>query len=334
MTPKVSVIVLNYNGARVLEGCLNSVMQTRYPNREVIVVDNGSTDGSGWMMEKRLSHSGDLKFIFSPVNLGFSGGNNLGSTHASGEYLAFLNNDVTVEPGWLGEAVRVLQSYRDVGIVSSRVISKQQTGPQVGNIDRFCNGTLLRFDERSDVSPTVISSGPAFLITRKAWETIRGFDPYYFLFLEDVDLAWRALIAGYRSVQASRSVVKHEGGENTGRLPRQFRRYLFYRNSCYTLAKNSGVTRLLIRLPVASSFHLVEALALAWKEKSLAYIVAYIRAITHFSGSLRRVAEQRRVISTYRVNPHSTIDQVMSRGPPWMSLQRALRSQNWLEPPP
>jgi O-antigen biosynthesis protein len=100
-SPLISVIILNYNGKKYLQNCISSVLQTTYPNFEVILVDNASTDQSLKTVKEKFAEDPRLKIIENNRNLGFSGGNNIGYNFSKGEYIAFLNNDTTVTPSWL-----------------------------------------------------------------------------------------------------------------------------------------------------------------------------------------------------------------------------------------
>ena len=99
--PLVSVIILNFNGENYLERCLFSVLATKYPNFEVIFIDNASSDSSVKIVEKTFGNDERLRIFKSSQNIGFSGGNNLGFSYAKGDYIVFLNNDTIADPNWL-----------------------------------------------------------------------------------------------------------------------------------------------------------------------------------------------------------------------------------------
>lgn len=96
--PKVSIIILNFNGKQFLEKCLCSIFQTKDPNFEVIFVDNGSSDGSVYLVRKKFCDRTNIKIIACAKNMGYPIGNNIGARYARGEYLIFLNPDTWVEP--------------------------------------------------------------------------------------------------------------------------------------------------------------------------------------------------------------------------------------------
>jgi GT2 family glycosyltransferase len=183
--PPVSIIILNYNGGRFVEKCLRSVLNTDYPNFEVIFVDNSSTDGSVELVNKLFGDEPRLKVIVNPRNLGFALGNNIGSKHASGKYLVFLNNDTVVERGWLNELVKVAESDPKIGIVGCKVITSFKGKAEALLVDRFGHSFPAPFP--SSVKDVFAVEGAAFLVKRDVWEKLWGFDPSYFALCEDID---------------------------------------------------------------------------------------------------------------------------------------------------
>jgi GT2 family glycosyltransferase len=121
--PLVSVIILNYNGKDYLENCIRSVLKTQYQNFEVILVDNASTDTSIGKAKALFGNDLRLTIVRSNVNLGFSGGNNLGFYHSSGRYVAFLNNDTVVDPNWLKPLIDTMENDPSIGIAQSLIFN-------------------------------------------------------------------------------------------------------------------------------------------------------------------------------------------------------------------
>src|SRR5581483_38878 len=115
----ISVIVVNWNGKSLLSDCLNSLRAQTFPDFEVIVVDNGSTDGSAQFVQAAFP---EFKLIALDQNLGFAGGNNAGIRVAGGEWIALINNDATAEPGWLSALHRAVTADDRIGFAASRVV--------------------------------------------------------------------------------------------------------------------------------------------------------------------------------------------------------------------
>jgi len=197
---KVSIIVLNWNGRELTRDCLQSIREeTDYPEYEVIVVDNGSTDGSQEMVKKEFPWA---RLIENPRNLGFARGNNQGMEAAIGEYYYLLNNDTFVTRGWLTEAVAVMESDPKIAAVGSTLIPPDQDPEEIkGN------------EEKDTVC------GAAMLMKRKVVERIGPFDAENFspIYGEETDWNYQARNLGYRVVETRRSIVKHIGSVDTTR---------------------------------------------------------------------------------------------------------------------
>lgn len=121
--PLVSIIILNFNGESYLEKCLFSVLGTKYPRFEVIFIDNASSDSSLKIIEKAFGNDQRLRIFRSTKNLGFSGGNNFGFSHAKGDYIVFLNNDTIVDPNWLEALVITMEKEKTIGLAGSTILS-------------------------------------------------------------------------------------------------------------------------------------------------------------------------------------------------------------------
>jgi GT2 family glycosyltransferase len=211
---RVSVILVGYNSWSYLQTCLASLKASLTDNDEAIVVDNGSGDDTVALIRQNFSW---VRVISASENTGFGGGNNRGAQTARGNYLAFLNPDTTVEPGWLEALVETLETDLTIGLATSKILLLRD--PQhintCGNRLHISGLTLCRglgqprsaFNRPEEVAAV---SGAAFLIRRDLYETLHGFDESFFMYLEDTDLSWRARLLGYHSVYAPDSVVYHD----------------------------------------------------------------------------------------------------------------------------
>ena len=119
--PLASIVILNYNGAKFIDQCLKSVLNTYYPNFEVIFVDNASTDDSV-KIAKSFSTDSRLKIIVNSSNVRFAEGNNIGAMHAKCEIIVFLNPDTEVDPNWLKELIKVMTSSQLIGAAQSKLL--------------------------------------------------------------------------------------------------------------------------------------------------------------------------------------------------------------------
>jgi GT2 family glycosyltransferase len=181
---------------------------------EIVVVDNASTDGSALFVDQAFP---GVRLIQSPRNLGFGQGNNLGAQWARGAYLAFLNPDAVVEPGWLEALIGALESEPQAGLATSKILLMDDPARiNACGMEVHCTGvTLCRGlgsarDAFSEMEEVGAVSGAAFVARREVYESLGGFDSTFFLYMEDTDLSWRARLAGYRCVYVPDSIVYHD----------------------------------------------------------------------------------------------------------------------------
>lgn len=211
---RASVILVNFNNKEDLATCLPSLLKFLGPHDEVIVVDNASTDGSpDW-----LAHTFPVvKVICCKENLGYAGGNNLGALYANGKYLAFLNPDTRVAERWLDALIIALEKDADIGLATSKILLFDYPNMinTCGTEVHISGITLVRglgMPETSFTDPENISaiSGAAFAMQTELFDTLGGFDECFFMYMEDIDLSWRASLTGAQSLFVPDSVVWHK----------------------------------------------------------------------------------------------------------------------------
>ncbi|MBV1906055.1 MAG: glycosyltransferase family 2 protein [Pseudomonadales bacterium] len=252
----VAAIVVNYNGGQHIGRCLISLAaQSRQPDL-VIVVDNNSQDGS---QDRMCTQFPQHTYIKNSTNLGFAEGNNqaLEVCCAQGmDYVALLNPDAFPEPGWLGELLDLAQSDPALGSVASRMMSDQHTGIVDGLGDSYHmfgvpgrrgHGSL--FGEQWMVDTEVFGAcAGAALYRMDALNKVGYFDAGFFCYLEDVDLAYRLQLAGFKSMYSARAVVTHIGSAITG-YRSDFSVYYGQRNIIWAFIKNTPGPLLVLLLP-------------------------------------------------------------------------------------
>lgn len=213
--PRVSIIVVGFNNENDLRLALPALEKTDYPDFEIVLNDNGSQDGT--LAFVRTNHPG-VKLIDTGENLGFGGGNNSGAKHATGEILAFINPDTTVEPGWLTALVRPLLADDKLGITTSKVLIMNPPDQinTCGNDVHFTGYGYLRGFRESAASAftadeSVFSmSGAAFAIRKSLYDRLAGFDAaFYPTYVEDTDLSWRVRLLGYDIRYIHASIIYH-----------------------------------------------------------------------------------------------------------------------------
>jgi GT2 family glycosyltransferase len=204
-TPLVSIVILNYNGKRYLKDCLDSVLAQDYLNYEVILVDNGSTDGSVTFVRETYAV---VRIVENGVNLGFAEGNNRGTLASRGDYVVLLNNDTVVDRRWLSELVEAVLPGR-VGAAASLVFTRGVPDAYYergGSLSLGGSNIMGIFNDRESV---FYPTGCAVVFKKQ----IVGlpFDNDYFIYSEDVYLGFRLRFMGFNVKQASSSIVYHIG---------------------------------------------------------------------------------------------------------------------------
>jgi len=235
MLPKVSVIILNWNGKDLTIECLNSLEKLKYMNYEVVVVDNGSTDGSQKAIKEKFPR---VKLIENKENVGFAEGNNIGIRNSDADYFLLLNNDTVVDPYMLDELVDVGESDPKIGILCPKIYlyDKKDVFWFAGGYLRTY-GTLHRGYNEKDVGQydkvedMVYASGCAFMIKKEVTEKIGLLDKEFFIYLEDVDYSLRAKENGFRVVYVPKAKMWHKCYKTMGKPEEQEKaRFLGERN--------------------------------------------------------------------------------------------------------
>lgn len=264
-SPKVSIIILNWNGWKDTIDCLESLEKINYPNCEIIVVDNGSTDGS---LERIKNHESRIKFkiVENKENLGFSGGNNVGIKYAMesrADYVLLLNNDTLVEPDFLSELVKIGESDKKIGLVGPKIYFYPPDKPARA---WFCGGKINWLKTRGShlkcgspeesESPKISDylTGCCLLIKREVIEKIGGLGEEYFLYYEDTDYCLRARKLGWQCVYAPNAVIWHKVSQSSKEFSPS---YIYYhtRNGLMLARKNNPPWK--IFLVYLFSFYLV-----------------------------------------------------------------------------
>ena len=257
--PKVSIIVLNWNGKQFLKNCLDSLRKLTYKSVEIIIVDNNSTDGSQEFIKKYYP-----KFILveNKKNYGFARGNNIGFHKSKGKYVLFLNNDTVVSPSFLESLVDDLEKDSKIGCIQPqiRLTSEKDRLDQMGSYISFV-GFLYHYGYRKKYSEKTYgkrreifsAKGACIMFSSKLLKKIGLFDEDFFIFFEETDLCFRVWLSGYRVVYEPKSTIYHVvGGDTTASDKYKYERriYLIFRNTNCSYLKNFGTQNLLTVYPI------------------------------------------------------------------------------------
>jgi GT2 family glycosyltransferase len=307
--PRISVLIVNHNGKAYLPDCLASLeQQTCREQLEIIVVDNASTDGSvEW-----LANHPDIRLLKLAQNQGFAGGNNAGLQLARGEFIALLNNDAVADARWLESSVAAIERDRRLGGVASKILFRSR--PNVINsagIELYRDGrggdrglgqaNDARFDEPAEVFGPC---GAGMLLRRELIDEIGSFDGRFFLYYEDLDLAWRARLRGWKFTYEPRAIAYHVHGGTSG-LGSPFFLFHVERNRVLANVKNGPVRMAALTIAVLAAkllrqwFRLLVLGRIDERVQATALLRASMSMVRHLPATLieRRRIQSTRVIS-------------------------------------
>lgn len=250
----VTVIIVNWNGGHLLAQCLHDLLRQSVQPARILVMDNGSSDGSA---EQAAQQPGVTVRLLGQ-NLGFAGGNNRAFSECSTEYIALLNPDAFPEPDWLEKLIAAAQANPEVVAFSSRQMVHGADGivDGLGDVYHFSglvwrNGYGRMLSESNDVSRALFSPcAGAALYRRDALVEVGGFDEDFFCYVEDVDIGFRLRLAGHRSMYVPDAVVHHVGSASTGGRHSDFSVYHGHRNLVWAFVKNMPGVLFLAFLPL------------------------------------------------------------------------------------
>ena len=222
--PFVSIVIPNWNGKKILRECLHSLISQNYRNREIIVVDNASADGSPDIIREEFP---DVKLIINERNLGWAGGCNVGIKVAKGNLIALFNNDAVADPDWLSELVNAMETSSDLGIVGGIVFCDEprdiidNTGLRLDPISGVVWRANLgnRLAQVEDIEDIDFVSGVSLLLRRELIEKVGLLDENYFLYQDETDFGMSAKRAGFRCRIVPSAFVWHMGARTVRKLP-------------------------------------------------------------------------------------------------------------------
>jgi GT2 family glycosyltransferase len=241
--PSVSIIIVNFNGKELLKSCLKSLLTTNYPNFEIIIVDNASTDGSVESIKKLFSPGHYIEIVENRENLGHAEGCNIGARVAKGRYLVFLDSDTEFRAeDWLRELIRVIESDESIGLAQAKMVLAKDKH----SLDYVCTtidalGTWaatygLKEDEVEENFEILAASSGCCIVRRKVFNEVGGFDPDYFIYDDDTDLSLRSRLLGYKILLVPSAVIVHHGSVLRGINQRTV--YHSAKNRMRTMLKN------------------------------------------------------------------------------------------------
>lgn len=247
------MVILNYNGWALTREAINSVLAQRDVKPEIIVIDNGSIDGSKEKLREEFRDK--IRLILNSENKGFSPGNNQGFKVAVGEWIAILNNDAVADPLWLKRSLEKARLNEKIGVVIPKIINFYEREKLDGIGVGFWLDGISRAEYRGEIDcqrldkvGAEIFSGCACLLSRRMIEELGGFDESFFAYSEDTDLGVKARLSGWKSVYEPKAVVYHKYSRTTSTKSGYsgFKLYLAERNRLWVLFRYYPLSLILI----------------------------------------------------------------------------------------
>jgi GT2 family glycosyltransferase len=301
--PRTTVAIVTWNGRAHLDALFAGLLPQGAPGGfDVVVVDNASRDGTPEAVEAIAVTDGRVRVVRNSRNAGFAVGNNLALDYARGEYLVTLNSDTVPEPGWLDALVAAADANPRVGSVASQMVFLHD--PQVVQsagirIDRagiaWDAGSGDRRQPPGAPVPTFGASAGAALYRTSMLRQLGGFDERFFMYLEDVDLAWRARLAGWEAVVAPSAVVRHAHSGSAGEGSR-FKNWHLGRNKVWTIAKCYPAVGLAAHFPMIVGYDLMAIPYTAAIRRDVSGVRGRLNALRNLGPIL---ADRRRLHETY-----------------------------------
>jgi GT2 family glycosyltransferase len=336
MSAETSVVILNWNGARLLPECLSALARQTYRDFELLLVDNGSIDGSAALLND-LGRSAQPAWLAAPLpgiarvirnnqNVGFAEGNNIAIRLSNARYIAALNNDAVPEEQWLAELVSTLNNAPpDVGMAASTMLFDRRPGYVASagiSIHRdgvaLDRGMGMRAAALEEVGtrPVFGPSAGAAIYKAAMLCDVGLFDERFFSYLEDADLAWRARSRGWRALHNPRAKVLHEysatGGHNS-----PFKTTLVSRNRLWLLYKNMPEVLLRLYWPLVLRYDIL-AVGSSLVNGNRHLLKGRLQALRSLS---RFIEDRHKILTSARLHP----DEMAPMLAPALSPQQTLR---------
>jgi GT2 family glycosyltransferase len=298
-TPLISIIIVNYDGLHFLEPCLSSITNQTYKKFEIVFVDNGSSDGSAGFVRE---HYPSAKIVETGKNLGFAGGNNAGIRIAQGEFILTLNNDTIVDPHFLEEIQKPFLRDPRTGMCGSKMVLPDgrinSTAICISRSGAAWDRGMGEPDHgQYDVAEEIF--GPcagAALYRRLMLDEIGLFDEDFFLFMEDVDLAFRARLSGWKCMYVPTARVVHIHGGTAG-FKSDISIYYGNRNLVWYVVKNFPSRALIMFIPWIIGGNIAVILYYFLKRKGKAIIKAKVDAVKGLPRMIKKRQSMKKSIS-------------------------------------
>ncbi len=297
-----TVVIPNLNGMRYLKRCLDSLMSQSRQDFSVILIDNGSADGSADYVE---SHYPEVTVIRYETNTGFCHAVNEGIRMADTPYVILLNNDTVCEASFVEKLAAAMEKEKNCFACASRMVRMDDPEKMDDGGDYYCalgwayargkGRPAARYGKKREIFSACAG---AAIYRRAVFDEIGLFDEKHFAYLEDVDIAWRARIAGYRNFYIPEAVVRHVGSAASGSVYNEFKIRHSSRNSIYMIYKNMPWPQIILNLPFLVVGFLIKMIFFAQKGYFKEYAAGLGKGI-RLCGCSGKVKVQRKNLVNY-----------------------------------
>jgi GT2 family glycosyltransferase len=301
--PRVLVVVVNMNGNPYVSDCVKSILNTDYPNFDLLFFDGGSTDGSHLAVKEICRGKENVLLLRSHRTTPLTHATNLAIATANhrAEYVAFVDNDTIVNQDWLKKLMEVIRSNPSLGSCQSLLLRANPPGTIDGTgdfmdvlghaISRHSGMQLVQVDLKTLDLDIFSARSAAMVVRRDLYDGLGGLDEAFGIGFEDVDLGWRIRLAGFSTRLVMESIVIHRAGSSTGKLSRSYIRYLGTKNRLQMLVKNYEVLNLLRYVPVRLALDVLACILLfllGRRQFSFAIIRGLLWNLKNIPGILNR----------------------------------------------
>lgn len=314
MKPKVTIIILNFNGVEDTKECLTSLFKTKYKNFNIVVVDNGSEKDESEILSKKFK-SKKIQFLRFNKNFGFAEGNNKIIRKIKSKYAVLLNNDTIVDKNWLEELVKVAETDKKIAACQGKIRSFynpdyfEYAGAAGGFLDRlgypYTRGRIGfhvekddgQYDDKSEI---FWGSGTCLLLRRKHLKKSGLLPKDFFFYHEETDLCWRLRKLGFRIVFAPNSIIYHKGAASSKKNLDK-RVYYVHRNNLMLITRNAELEKLIWILPMRMLLDIMSAMFYCFLGRP-SFMLSLIRAelsfLRRFPAIIKRRSKKEKINSS------------------------------------
>lgn len=299
----ISIIIVNWNGKKWINKCINSLQKQSYNNLEILIVDNGSTDGSVKHIKDNYKN---VHVIESKINLGFAGGNNIGINAAKGKYILLLNNDAWIDPDFISKLYSFYKKglYDVVGPMENDY-NNSKFDKNISTIDFFGHTVIKKLNKQS-FKKAFYKSGVCLLFKKSLYIQTGRFDNDFFMYEEEVDWFWRLHLLNKRVGIAENIFIHHFGAGSTGSGIKYYTFLWRNQNVLQMLLKNYSWYNLVWVLPIYFIQNIIEILfflAILKPEFAYSYIQGWTYNIRYFSRTIKKRCwvQKNRLASDFKI---------------------------------